>query len=120
MSDGLTDWMTIQPTNQPTNQLTNQPTNQLTNQSTNQPTNQPINQPTNQPTNFLTNTSWEAYRFWAIQEILLFVTKTECPLSCSKSRLLVPILSYMNPVHAVPSTSFKIHFNIIFLSTPRS
>ena len=44
----------------------------------------------------------------------------ECPLSRSKSRPFVPILSYMNPVHAVLSSSFKIHFNIISLFMPKS
>jgi hypothetical protein len=37
-----------------------------------------------------------------------------------KSPPLVPILSQMNPVHATPSYSSKIRFNIVLLSTSRS
>lgn len=34
--------------------------------------------------------------------------------------LLLPILSHMNPLHAHPAQSIKIHFNIVLPSTPRS
>jgi hypothetical protein len=33
---------------------------------------------------------------------------------------LIPILGLMNSVHTIPQQSFKIHFNIILLSMPRS
>ena len=37
-----------------------------------------------------------------------------------KSTLLHPILSQMNPIHALTSCSFKVYFNIIFPSTLNS
>jgi len=39
--------------------------------------------------------------------------------SYHKSISLDPVLSQMNPVHAVPSYFFKTHFNIMLPSTPR-
>ena len=38
----------------------------------------------------------------------------------NKNPLLVPILSQINPVHALPTDFFQIHFNIIHAYTLRS
>ena len=44
----------------------------------------------------------------------------EGSLSHSQEPPPVPILSHIDPVHALPHCFLRIHFNIIFLSTPRS
>ena len=50
------------------------------------------------------------------QEIFLVLMEHKVPLLIFKNPPVVPILSQMISVHAIPSASFKIHFIIILPS----
>jgi hypothetical protein len=101
----LTDWLTDQPTDWQTDWLNDRPTDRLTNQPTNQPTTQPT------PCN------------------IVLLEKRLCP-QLGKISLhfmqpkdsfpsFIPVMSHMIPIHTLPSNFFKIHFDIIVLSTFR-
>jgi hypothetical protein len=59
------------------------------------------------------NPSWEAKRSSDIQEIPRILCKQKVRYRIHKSPPPVPILSLINVVHASPSNSLKIRFNII-------
>ena len=59
--------------------------------------------------------SWEAHRLSASQEISLIFWSQEVYWCIQNSPTPVPILSFINPPHALHSPSWKIHFNIIKL-----
>ena len=63
---------------------------------------------------------WETNRSSACQQIppILWNPKIHCPAHNSPS--LVPILKQTNPVHTVPFSPFRFHFNFIIPSTPRT
>jgi len=64
--------------------------------------------------------SWEANSLLASEETprLLWNPKVHCLIH--KSPPLIPVLSQIDPAHTLTSSFFKIHFNIILSSTPRS
>ena len=63
--------------------------------------------------------SWEANRFSASQEIPRILWNPNVHHSIHKCPLPVPI-NELDPVHTLTSHFLKIHFNIIFPSTPES
>jgi hypothetical protein len=63
--------------------------------------------------------AWEADSSSASQEIP-DVVKPECSLLRSQQSPPVPILSQINPVHALTADSFNTYFNIIFPSKRKS
>jgi hypothetical protein len=58
------------------------------------------------------NPSWKASSFSAGQEILLILWNLKVHCRAHNSQLPVPILSQINPVHALSSYFSKTHFNI--------
>jgi len=89
----------------------------------------PINPPlfpiqADRPNNKLTNSmhqgpSWEASVFSPSQEIIFILWNPEVYYSIHKS-LPLPILNKSDPIHVSPSYLLKIHFNIVFPTTPKS
>jgi len=63
------------------------------------------------------NPSWESNSHSANQEISTLQWNLKIRYCIHYSPPLVPVLSYMNPVHTLPTYFSKIHTNIIFLST---
>jgi hypothetical protein len=57
--------------------------------------------------------SWEAANCAATQELPSVLWNPKVHYRVHKSPLLVPILSQIDPIHIIPSFSFKIHFNIV-------
>jgi hypothetical protein len=64
--------------------------------------------------------SWKANSRSASQEIPHLLCNPKVDYRVHKNPSLVPILSQMNTAHTFPPYSLKIHFNIIFPSTPWS
>jgi hypothetical protein len=64
--------------------------------------------------------SWKANIFSFIQEIPRILWNPKIRYCIHMSPPLVPVLSHINQVHPVPHFSFKIHFNIILISTSMS
>ena len=72
--------------------------------------------------NCMEQSPWEARNSSDIQEIPPNFMEAKGLLPCSQEPAtgIVPILSPINPVHAIPTDSFYTYFNITFSSTPRS
>jgi hypothetical protein len=64
--------------------------------------------------------SLRANTYPATQQIIGILQNPTVHYHVNNSPLLVPILSQMNPVHTLPSSFFKIHFNVILSLMPRS
>jgi hypothetical protein len=65
------------------------------------------------------SSSWEANSHWATsQDISHLLQKSKVNYRAHKNPPLVPILSQMHPVHNFLHYFPKIHYNIIFQSTP--
>jgi hypothetical protein len=74
---------------------------------------------TNQPTNHMEqNPSWEVDSHWASQEISRLLWNQKVHYRVHKNLPLVPILSQMNPVHALPHP--KIYSSVTFPYTRTS
>jgi hypothetical protein len=61
--------------------------------------------------------SWNSNRFTTHQEITCIVWRPKIHNLVHKVPLLFPVLSWISPVHAIPTELFKIHLSIIILST---
>ena len=66
------------------------------------------------------NPSLESSRSWASGEIAHTFWDQEVQYFIYKGPPFVPVLSQTNTIHALPSRTLKIHFNIILLSMPGS
>ena len=64
------------------------------------------------------NTSWEADRFSASQEIPHILCNPEVHYRIHKCQASVPILSQINPVHTQTSQFMMIYLNIVLPSAP--
>jgi len=63
---------------------------------------------------------WEANSHLASEEIPHFLWNLKVHCCVHKSLPLVPVLIHVYSVHTFPPCIPKIHYNIMFLSTPRS
>jgi hypothetical protein len=61
--------------------------------------------------------SWEPATCVATQELLSILWNPKVHYRVHKSTPLIPIRSYINPIHIIPSYLSKIHFNIVHPST---
>jgi len=66
------------------------------------------------------NPSWKARSSSASQEIPSILLNPKVHYPVQKHPRRVSVISQINPVHALKTEFFKIHFNIILPSTPRS
>jgi hypothetical protein len=64
--------------------------------------------------------AWEPNRFSVSQEIPRILRNPEVQYCFYKFRPPIPILSHLEPVHALSSHFLKVHFNIILPYTPGS
>jgi hypothetical protein len=70
--------------------------------------------------NLRASTSWSPKGLSRPVMGLLYLYQCSLPYFGYNSKPVVSILSQLNSVYALPSYFFKIHFNIILLSTPPS
>jgi hypothetical protein len=61
--------------------------------------------------------SWAAANCAATQELPSILWNPKVQYRVHKSPPLLPVLSHMNPIHAIPSYLSKIHFNIVHSPT---